>query len=114
VELLAWSEEDGTGAVTINGTAYHLERLTDRQGRTIGCRLSRPSEDAARVLGCPVKIIDVDFTVSPWACDCEQATYNPERGPCKHCQALKSVGQLIRERAEAEYLALWEVSERRR
>jgi len=94
VELQAWCSETGLGVVVINGVSYALGRLTDEAGRTIGAQLARPTEDAE---GNPtVKTVDVDFTPSwGWQCDCECATYNPERGPCKHCQALRIIGQQL-------------------
>jgi len=89
VELLCWSE--GAGTVRINGTEYTLTRLTDN-GRTVGARLVKADG----------KIIDVDFTAAHgWQCDCECAVYDPQRGPCKHCQALRLVKPQIRAAEDA-------------
>jgi len=93
VELLSWNWEEGTGRLSINGAEYTLTRLKDNR-RTIGARLVKAGEVA--------KIIDVDFTAARgWQCDCECATYDPQRGPCKHCQAMKLVGPLIRAAEDA-------------
>jgi len=113
VELLSWSWSEGAGRVRINDTEYNLARLTDDSSRTIGARLARSTEDKE---GNPtVKTVDVDFTAAHgWQCDCECATYDPQRGPCKHVQGLRLIGQLIRERDAAEYAEIMAPSEFRR
>jgi len=108
VELLAWS--DGTGTVRINGTEYTLTRLTDN-GRTIGARLARTVTEKD---GTAEKIIDVDFTAANgWQCDCECAVYDSQRGPCKHCQALRLVKPAIKAAEDAADLAIWTDPRRR-
>lgn len=107
VKLLSWDWNTGTGRASINEVEYSLTRLADDHGKTVGARLSRPSEDAARVLGCPEKIIDVDFTAPHgWQCDCECAVYDPQRGPCKHVQGLRQLGPQIRETEALAYAEL--------
>jgi len=108
VELLSWDGETGTGYLSINGTAYSMTRLKDN-GRTVGCRLAKAEADGF------FKLIDVDFTAAHgWQCDCECAVYDQQRGPCKHCQALRLVGPQIRAAEDAAYAEQWAVSELRR
>jgi hypothetical protein len=72
-----------------------LERLSN-DGRTVGMRLSRPVADGDG--NATAKQIDVDFTDSfGWRCDCEDATYRPNRpGGCKHVASLRQVAELLR------------------
>lgn len=97
VELLAYCHATGLGIVTIDDTRYALQRLDDGAGRPVGMRLARPTEEKD---GTPaVKLIDVDLgDPHGWRCDCEDATYRPDRpGGCKHCVALRKVAEQLRQ-----------------
>ncbi len=69
-------EANGNRVLEINGTAYEVEALVG------GYRLYRWK-------GAEIKTIDID--AQTWQCDCEDATFRPERpGGCKHVRALKA------------------------
>src|SRR5262245_52820019 len=89
--LLFYNRATGRGAILIARTESTPDRLGDH-GRTVGLRLTRPAE------GQPdAKVIDVDFTdPHGWRCDCEDATYRPDRpGGCKHLVSVRRVAALL-------------------
>ena len=70
-------EVNGNRRLEINGVPYEVEELGDR-----GFRLYRWK-------GAEIKAIDID--AQTWQCDCEDATYRPNRpGGCKHVRALRA------------------------
>lgn len=91
VELTEYDVETGSGLMLIDGVQYLM--LANRtEGRTIGLRLSRYDERKR----CH-KVYDIDFTVKPWTCDCDDATYRPERkGGCKHVVALRKAAKSLK------------------
>lgn len=85
----------GTGLIRIDGKQYLL--VAHRaDGRTVGMRLSRlgDSTDGKATM----KRIDIDFTGDHgWGCDCEDATYRPNRpGGCKHLVSMRKARELMR------------------
>ncbi len=61
--------------------AYHVERLRDADGRTVGYRLVKAGLDAT----------SYDINAATWTCDCPDAIYNDARpGGCKHANAVRA------------------------
>ena len=61
--------------------AYHVERLRDDDGRTVGYRLVKAGLGAA----------SYDIGAASWTCDCPDAVYNDARpGGCKHANAVRA------------------------
>lgn len=91
VLLTEYDQETGTGLLTIDGQSYVLVRFR-AEGKTVGMRLMKYDAKTEKV-----KMVDVDFRVKPWACDCEDATYRSERpGGCKHVVALRMVAKQMK------------------
>ena len=93
VELCEYDQDTGTGIISIDGVRHVLLALRDRATRKIyAMRFQRYCERRE-----VVRMIDVDITSKPWTCDCEDATYRPERpGGCKHVVALREAAQFLR------------------
>ena len=96
VVLLDYDQLTGTGLLTIDDKNYVMIALREipagNRGKTLGMRLQRYCDKRQTV-----RKIDIDFGSSPWSCDCEDATYQPDRpGGCKHVVALKKVAKEMR------------------
>lgn len=90
---LVYDRETGQGTVSLNGKMYLLERVSDR-GRTVGLSFG-PIDGSAGD-----RFHHVDLTAAPWACDCEDATFNGSRpGGCKHVNAARLLARQLRESA---------------
>ncbi len=66
--------------------AYHVQRTTDRQGRSIGYRLTK-----AGLVNTVYDVEQVELGSERYlVCDCPDATYVDRPGGCKHGKALKA------------------------
>jgi hypothetical protein len=86
---LNYDRSSGTGYVFLNCRMYVLEAIRD-VGRTTGLSFL-PLDEIGRKH-------DVDFTAEfGWRCDCEDATYNPQRpGGCKHVVSCRLMAQQLK------------------
>lgn len=86
-EVIDFDERSLTGTVVIADEPYFLRAVLGDGAELLGWRLVRRKPDGTR------KKIDLDATEQHARCDCEDATYRPERAyTCKHCAALAQFG----------------------
>jgi hypothetical protein len=95
VTHLAYSRRLGLGTLDIasggQAQTYLLEAVRDGDQLT-GMRLLKLASGDRH---------DVDLTVTPWVCDCPDASNRPERpGGCKHVVALRLAAERLRAAAE--------------
>jgi hypothetical protein len=65
-------------------SSYTVQRLADKEGRTLGFRLTRLAEYII-----DRKVYDIDVTTSyGWLCDCPDAQFQGRE--CKHCRSLRA------------------------
>jgi hypothetical protein len=65
-------------------SSYTVQRLADKEGRTLGFRLTRLAEYIV-----DSKIYDIDVATSyGWLCDCPDAQF--QNRECKHCRSLRA------------------------
>ena len=92
VAIVAYCTEEGLGVIEIDGRRYVM-RANRHEGRTVGMRLTRRADKGEPGF----KHIDVGFFAEGWTCDCEDATYSPERpGGCKHVVSLRKAMPMVR------------------
>ncbi len=92
VTLVEYDTKIGCGLVVINGTKYVMFAVREA-GRTVALRLRKSDDAPAGEMECHT----IGFEVTPWTCNCNDATYRPGRpGGCKHVVALKKVRNEMR------------------